>query len=269
MTLVRMKSYRSRREVPITRFIGNFDATGQVLINSSSFALVDTYLDSEHSYKGDIFFSNSENGESKEERMEPISEDALVKDLKIVGPYEASVSSNGIFHMPSRPSDYDYVVFSPLLPLDIIIKLHNGSTAEITVGNTTEYFKGGGRSEILIHDLRSGDEGFADILMKNPQVQVINGTSKFSSLYSDDPLAQQLGGEEVGFDEGRPDFSGKKTEVIGNLSFKFDHNDHYASPHRNGTTIMYISYLESLKSTKIPWLLNILLHSIYRVTYLY
>ena len=139
--------------------------------------------------------------------------------------------------MPSRPSDYDYVVFSPLLPLDIIIKLHNGSTAEITVGNTTEYFKGGGRSEILIHDLRSGDEGFADILMKNPHVKVINGKSKFSSLYSEDPLAEQLG-EEVGFDEGRPDFSGKKTEVIGNLSFKFDHDDHYASPHRNGTTIM-------------------------------
>ena len=174
-----------QREVPFTRFIGNFDATGKVLINSSSFALVDTYLDSEHRYKGDIFFSNSENGESKEERMEPISEDALIKDLKIVGPYEASVSSNGIFHMPSRPSDYDYVVFSPLLPLDIIIKLHNGSTAEITVGNTTEYFKGGGRSEILIHDLRSGDEGFADILMKNPHVQVINGKSKFSSLYSE------------------------------------------------------------------------------------
>ena len=76
-----------KKEIPITRFIGNFDATGQVLINSSSFALVDTYLDSEHSYKGDIFFSNSENGESKE-RMEPISEDALIKDLKIVGPYE-------------------------------------------------------------------------------------------------------------------------------------------------------------------------------------
>ena len=57
-------------------------------------------------------------------------------------------------------------------------------------------------------------------------------------------------GEEVGFDEGRPDFSGKKTEVIGNLSFKFDHDDHYASPHRNGTTIMYISYLKSLKIDK-------------------
>jgi hypothetical protein len=54
-------------------------------------------------------------------------------------------------------------------------------------------------------------------------------------------------GEEVGFDEVRPDFGGTEIEVIGNLSFKFDHVDHYSSSHMKGTTLMYISYLKSLK----------------------
>jgi hypothetical protein len=75
---------------------------------------------------------------------------------------------------------------------------------------------------------------------------VSDGKSKFSRLYSDDPPAEQLG-VEVGFDEVRPDFGGTETEVIGNLSFKFDHVDHYSSSHMNGTTLMYISYFKSLK----------------------
>ena len=85
-----------------------------------------------------------------------------------------------------------------------------------------------------------------DVLMKSHQIKVIDGKSKFSRLYSDDPLAQQLG-EEVGFDEVRPDFSGTETEVVGNLSFKFDHVEHYNSPHMDGTTLLYISYRKSLK----------------------
>ena len=91
-----------------------------------------------------------------------------------------------------------------------------------------------------------GDEGFVEVSMKSPQVEVKDGKSKFSRLYSDDPLAEQLD-EEIGLDEGRPDFSGAETEVIGNLSFKFNHVDHYSSGYKNGTTLMYISYLKSLK----------------------
>jgi hypothetical protein len=34
--------------------------------------------------------------------------------------------------------------------------------------------------------------------------------------------------------------------VLGNLSFRFDHVDHYNSGYKNGTTLMYISYLKSL-----------------------
>ena len=149
--------------------------------------------------------------------------------------------------MPSRPSEYDYVVFAVLLPSDISISLHNGSSAELVIGNSTNYFKSTGDSEIRIHDIRIGDEGFVEVSMKSPQVEVKDGKSKFSRLYSDDPLAEQLD-EEIGLDEGRPDFSGAETEVIGNLSFKFNHVDHYSSGYKNGTTLMYISYLKSLKT---------------------
>jgi hypothetical protein len=236
----------TKKEIPITRFIGNFDAIGQVLINSSSFSLVDKYLDPEHSLRGDIFFSKHKNGDGKGEDMGLKFKDALIKDLKLIGPYEVSISSNGIFHMPSRPSEYDYVVFAVLLPLDTIIKLYNGSSAEISIGNSTHYFGSNGGSEIRIHNLKLGNEGFLEALMKSPQIKVTDGKSKFSRLYSDDPLAEQLG-EEIGLDEVRPDFSGAETEVIGNLSFQFDHVDHYSSSYKNGTTLMYISYLKSLK----------------------
>lgn len=236
----------TKKQIPITRFIGNFDATGQVLINSSSFSLVDKYLNPEHSLRGEIFFSKHKNGDGKGEDTDLKFKDALIKDLKLTGPYEVSISSNGIFHMPSRPSEYDYVVFAVLLPLDTIIKLYDGSSAEISIGNSTHYFRSNGGSEIRIHNLRLGDEGFVEALMKSPQIKVTDGKSKFSRLYSDDPLAEQLG-EEIGLDEVRPDFSGAETEVIGNLSFKFDHVDNYSSGYKNGTTLMYISYLKSLK----------------------
>jgi hypothetical protein len=235
-----------KKEIPITRFIGNFDATGQVLVNSSSFMLADTYLDPGHGLKGDIFYSKHKNSDSKRERGDLKLEDAQLKDLRLIGPYEVSISSNGIFHMPSRPSEYDYVVFAVLLPSDISIKLYNGSSAELVIGNSTNYFKSTGDSEIRIHDIRIGDEGFVEVSMKSPQVEVKDGKSKFSRLYSDDPLAEQLD-EEIGLDEVRPDFSGAETEVIGNLSFKFNHVDHYSSGYKNGTTLMYISYLKSLK----------------------
>lgn len=35
--------------------------------------------------------------------------------------------------------------------------------------------------------------------------------------------------------------------MVGKLSFKFDHVDHYNSPYMDGTTLLYISYLKSLK----------------------
>ena len=58
--------------------------------------------------------------------------------------------------MPSRPSEYDYVVFAVLLPSDISIKLYNGSSAELVIGNSTNYFNSNGDSEIRIHDIRIG-----------------------------------------------------------------------------------------------------------------
>jgi hypothetical protein len=235
----------AKKEIPVRRFIGNFDATGQVLVNSSSFMLPDTYLDPGHGLKGDILFSGDKNGDGKREDVELKFEDALIRDLRLIGQYEVSISSNGIFHMPSRPSEYDYVVFAVLLPIDVSIKLYNGSGAEITIGNSTNYFGSNGDSEIHLHDVRMGDEGFVEVLMKSPQIKVEDGKSKFSRLYTDDPMVVQLY-KERGYSDGRPDFSGAKTEVLGNLSFRFDHVDHYNSGYKNGTTLMYISYLKSL-----------------------
>jgi hypothetical protein len=234
-----------KKEIPVRRFIGNFDAAGQVLVNSSSFMLADKYFDPGHGLKGDIFFSGDKNGDGKKEDVELKFEDALIKDLRLIGQYDVSISSNGIFHMPSRPSEYDYVVFAALLPIDVSIKLYNGSGAEISVGNSTNYFESNGDSEIHLRDVRMGDEGFVEVLMKSPQIKVKDGKSKFSRLYTDDPMVVQLD-KERGFGEGRPDFSGAETEVTGNLSFRFDHVDHYNSGYKNGTTLMYISYLKSL-----------------------
>jgi hypothetical protein len=237
---------QTKKQTPITRFIGNFDATGKVAINSSSFSLIDKYSNPGRSFTGDIFFSEDKNGDSKKELTEQISEGASIKDLRLVGPYEVSIGSNGIFHMPSRPSDYDYVAFAVVLPLDINIELYNGSSAEIFLENSTNYLRSNGYSEVRIHNVRSGDEGFMEVLMKSPNVKVTDGKSKFSRLYSDDPMVEQLG-EEAGFSEVRPDFSGMETEVVGGLSFNFDHVDSYSSSYRNGTTLMYISYLKTLK----------------------
>lgn len=229
----------NNKEIPITRFIGHFGAAGRVLINSSSFSLVNAYLDSEHSLVGDIFISNYKNG------VENKFKDALIKDLKFIGPYEVSINSNGISRLPSPPSEYDYVAFSVRLPLDINIKLYDGSSAEISVGNSTKHFRSDGGSEIHIRKLRS-DQASVDILMRSPQIKVTNGKSIFSQLYSADPMAKQLG-EEVAFNEARPGDSGSKTEVMGNLSLKFDYIDHYNHPYKNGTTSKYLSYLKSLE----------------------
>jgi hypothetical protein len=182
----------------------------------------------------------------KEDRR---SNDTLIEDLRLSGPYEVIISLNGSSVMPSPlESYYNYVGTSIPTGSDIVLKLHTGSTAEFlaTNGSGQKLFRFGNEGEIHLYNVRESENGTnISVLLKRPEIRVANGKINFVNLHNVDPWARNTELASTNSCEfmvsKRIDCS--QLEVNGKMVGILDHVDNY----NQGIEANTLSYIKSLE----------------------
>jgi hypothetical protein len=199
--------------MPITQIVGDLQIHGNTKINSSSFSIVpdnkNAYRGSYDSYMNDDFYvqsvmysisdyksisrNSSSNSSPKSydfEKENHGNNGTLIEGLRLSGPYEVIISLNGSLALPSPlESHYNYVGTSIATGSDIVVKLHNGSTAEFVASNESrqKLFKFSNDGEIHFYNVReSGNRTNISVLLKSPEIRVTNGKINFEDLYNID-----------------------------------------------------------------------------------
>jgi hypothetical protein len=237
--------------IPITKVVGDLDASGDLLINSTSLSVfANRTLESATLDKGKFhvqhmgFRSLSDRSDSSGVvDTGPISQDdnytmsnAIIRDLRLSGEYQVIINLNGSLSLPSKlASYYDYIAAAIPTGFNMIINLQDGATAEFIAEKGLDGLpvKFTGEGKINFYSVRNLEDNKNEIsvLLKRPEIKVINGTTRFEKLYM--PMIATDGGQ---------------LEVKGGIVAKFDHVDNHNEIDSNGGWIntKYLSYLESI-----------------------
>ncbi len=245
--------------VPITRVVGDLKVSGHSLINSSSLSIfANKTSDSAYNFDNDKFHAlsiviqglsnNSSEGSDSSGGVIDTNGlrndnytilDAIVRDLKLYGGYEVIITLNGPLILPSTlGSYYDYIAASIPTGFNMTIKLHDGATAEFIAenGKDRQPVRLTGEAKISFYNVRYlQDKKDISVLLKSPEIRVINGTANFEKLYMYEPYSK------IAID-------GVSLDVKGNTIAKFGYVDTYDEIDSNGGWIntQYLTYLKSI-----------------------
>jgi hypothetical protein len=256
--------------MPIARINGDLRIHGNIKINSSSFSIVpdnnNAYSGGYNSYRNNEFYvqdvinsisdyknisGNGNNSSSKyydTEKENPRNNHTLIEDLRLSGPYEVNIYLNGSLVLPSPlESYYNYIGTSIPTGSDIVLKLHNGSTAEFVATNDTgqRLFEFSNYGEIRLYNIsESENRANISVLLKSPEIRVIDGKIKFENLYNIDPShLTKLGSSNTC---KSPSYSSgvecNELEVNGKMVAILNHMDNY----HQGIDTNSLSYIKSL-----------------------
>ena len=210
--------------------LGNLEASGKTTISSSSVLFPNAEEGNLHLYAKDVAISNDTQDRirvfsNSSLRNQNDSETIKIERLEFFGNYEAVVDLTGTSVLPTTMSNYDYVMMSSDKDFDMILSLHDGAHADIsivsegspknlTIQNATIHF----------YNITTNhpDDRFVPLLFKNPAINTTGSTS---------------------FREYK-DKNVNEIRTYGSLTTKYDHGDHYYSDYRNGDRIEFISYLQ-------------------------
>jgi hypothetical protein len=250
----------TQKAVPITRVVGDLNLTGHSVINSSSLSIfANNTSDSAYDFDNDEFHvqtlfrfqsisdNGSEGGDSSGiidtkrilENDNYTSFNTIVRDLKLSSEYEVIISLNGSLVLPSTlASYYDYIAASIPTGFNMIIKLHDGATAEFIAenGQDRQPVRFTGEAKIGFYNVTDvQDKKDIPILLKSPEINVINGRTNFEKLYMYDPYSKVSA-------------SGGLLDAKGSMVARFDHVDNYNAIDSNGGWIKTddLTYLKSI-----------------------
>jgi hypothetical protein len=253
-----------QKAVPITQAVGDLNVTGHSVINSSSLTLfANKTSDTVYNFDNDEFHvqtlfrfqSISDNGSEGSDSSGIIDAkrvlqndnyttfNTIVGDLKLSGKYEVIISLNGSLVLPSTlASYYDYIAASIPTGFNMIIKLHDGATAEFIAenGQHRQPVRFIGEAKISFYNVTDiQDEKDIHILLKSPEIRVINGRANFEKLYVYDPYSKVAA-------------YGGLLDAKGSMVARFDHVDNYNAIDSNGgwTNTKYLTYLNSIQFGK-------------------
>ena len=217
---------------PMPGFIGDMETSGRVTINSSSFSFPDG--DNYPQIKAAYIKIFNKTGLSN------ISIGGqIIKDLKISGLADISISSVGKIELPGMISEDNYASMKIPNGFNMTIDLHPRRLGFVEVvlenSSVTNYFKIKNDSKIEFYNISSRTTlNSIPVLVKNPEIMAMGHTTLKNAVldgYLDDRGA---------LNKGTPfDFQG-------NLKTKIYFVDHYNQPYKHGTLTQYIVYLKSI-----------------------
>jgi hypothetical protein len=261
--------WRSGGVTPVARIVGDLGINAKTKINSSSFSIVPDnnkgYNSGYNSHVNDKFYvqsvkysstdykniiSNSNDSNSNYydlENQNRRSNDTLIEALRLSGPYEVIINTNGSLVLPSTLESYhNYIGTSIPIGSDIVLKLHNGSTAEFLATNDTgqKLFKFGSDSEIHFYNISGAGKGIdISVLLKSPEIRVADGKISFENLYNVDPpnIAKLYSNKNCEYQSSQ--FYCRQLEVNGTMDAVISHVDNYLQGEEADT----VSYIKSLE----------------------
>jgi hypothetical protein len=216
-------------------FIRNMDLNGMMTLNSSSVLLADNtgYPYPVNAFRVDIF--------NKTNSPLVTLHNVTIKDLNMIGRYNASIDFNGRIELPDSMSDRSY--FGILIPTDFNMTLNlypkGLSYIEIVTENGTSSnsnsIKVNGTSKIEFHKVRPNPPlKYIPVLLKNPEIKIYGETNISNGLQN-------------GFLTKRGTLNtGSPLNIKGQLNAKFGFVDNYNQYYKNGTLINYITYLQAM-----------------------
>jgi hypothetical protein len=242
-------------EIPPTRFIGKIKTFGATVINSSSILplIGGPFIESDNSSKSvyvediDILTNGKEQTSTRDGSKVAVSkgtlENVFLKDLEVKGKYRVTVNSTGFSYLPSlQDSYYDYAGIQITSPFDMIIKLSKGSSAKLVI-QENETFKdtvtidsnNSTSTEIKFDGMRYTSlrpPQLATIILKEPEIRIIDGNMSFSRIYSRNPEDLTKGWAH-----------GDGLQVEGDISIKVDHVDFYDDRNKGSVERQPLTYL--------------------------
>ena len=191
----------------------------------------------------DIYYDNSLmqqhiNQNIKSDKNNKLS-NVTIRDLKLYGPYEIIINSNDkSFHLSTASSYYDYAELAVPKGFDMILKPSQGAYLQFTLiscmtnNPCQQHIRFSDSSDIFFHNVKADSPSVSSlpILIKNPEIIIVNGTVKFNLAPNSNNLTQPSG----------------NILANGNIASKFDHVETYDSSNKNGTNTDPVSYLKSL-----------------------
>ena len=229
----KLASLSSQDKATSNGFIRNMDLGGNITLNSSSLLLADgtSYPYPVNAWRIDIF--NKTNSP-------PITlNNVSLKNLNVIGRYNASINFMGKIELPDSMSDRSYIGLSIPTDFNMTISLYPQGLSYIEMvtenGTSTNSIKVNGESKIEFHKISAYSPlKYIPVLLKNPEIK-INGETNISNGLQNGLLTKR-----GSLNTGSP------LEINGQLNTKFGFVDNYKQFYKNGTLINYITYLQSV-----------------------
>ena len=213
----------------VNRFIGDLKILGNITLKSSSLLIPDRGDNSNNIYAEHVSILNKSNNQTS------IFNNVTIKDLKLIGQYEAIVNSGGTLNLPSKDSQHEYI--SLLMPskfnVTVNIYPNKSSSGEIVILNSSSVntIRVNNDSIINIYKISTDPlQGSIPVLMKSPEIKA-NGHIGFNNSNFDPyfinrhiPLNQE-----------------------GELNAKINFIDNYEQRDVNASSkLQYLTYLQSI-----------------------
>ena len=223
------------RSPTLDAFLGKIKISGKVTLNSSSLSPI---FEEGHTYpirvSGITIYDKANDSR--------ISFDNIsIKNLKLMGDYEASINLIGPLELPDMMSDRDYI--SMRIPTDFNMTVNllpkRVSQMEIIIQNESSIksIKVKNDSKIEFYKIEAAKPMISlPLSLRNPSIKV-NGNISIENAFP-----------------GTPSLMGPihlQGALHGMLQAKFGFVDNYEQPFRNVTKTQYVTYLESLKMDRI------------------
>ena len=214
-------------------FIRNMDLRGNITLNSSSLLLADgtSYPYPINAWRIDIF--NKTNSP-------PITlNNVSLKNLNVIGRYNASINFMGKIELPDSMSDRSYIGLSIPTDFNMTLSLYPKGLSYIEMvtenATSTNSIRINGESKIEFHKISPyAPLKYVPLLLKNPEIK-INGETNISNGLQNGLLTRR-----GSLNTGSP------LEINGQLNTKFGFVDNYKQFYKNGSLINYITYLQSV-----------------------
>jgi hypothetical protein len=211
------------------RFIGDLKILGNITLKSSSLLIPDKGDNSYNIYAERISILNKSNNQTR------IFNNVTIKDLKLIGQYEATVNSRGTLNLPSKDSQHEYI--SVLMPskfnVTVDVYPNKSSSGQIVTLNSSSVntIRVNNDSIINIYNIITDpSQESIPVLMKSPKIKV-NG--------------------HIGFNNSNFDPYFINTDIPldgeGELNAKINFIDNYEQRNVNASSkLQYLTYLQSI-----------------------
>jgi hypothetical protein len=163
-----------------------------------------------------------------------------IRDLKLYGPYQVIINSTAkLVDLFPASSYYDYLALGIPAGFDTILKLYDGAYAEFTVISCSnnsycqQTIRVSGDGEIFLHKIKADSQlvTYLSILVKSPEIRILNGSMKFK-LDTDSKYPSQLTGSLL---------------ARGNIVANIDYVENYKL-FNNETKTESVTYLKKLNA---------------------